>query len=491
MSKYVMHKAGKFGGVLAVGLFLGIGNQALADSASSGGDSVPSSLGAGSSVSVPSTLGAGSASDQSGQSAQQSPQATSAAANTPQPSASKSAPSRSVAPKPRRSSSAGNDNTSQNNNLIGLNASHPGHWPVPNIAANNPSPLQGNLPTKSFANQIRTAANGLVENLNNDSVPTLPDVPGRPSLRPGATSSSVTLLANHLTELGYYSGDVESDQYNGSLVAAVKKFQQAHGLVADGVVGPQVAAAINVNPIHEANALRLWAKAIDEANSGAYAAGAKYLVLINIPSYTLHLIRVSDGVQVLESPVIVGAVNHQTPIFWTRINSLKVSPDWVAPSSISKTYMRVPPGPSNPLGLLRFTTNNAQDIFLHDTDHHWLFARSWRAISHGCIRVKHWPELAEVLGDLTPQRLQDALNKRYTLYLPVRGRILVRTIDSRVDLVNGHATVWPDPYNLGNAAIGALSLDGQSESDPASRFSMDPYQPLKSADRVSSQVGAP
>lgn len=480
MSKQVMHRASKFGGVLAVGFFLGIGNQAFADSASSGGDSVPSSLGAGSSVSVPSTLGAGSASDSSGAPAQRTPQPTVTKPTSP------SAPSN-----PSRSLPAGDGNTSQNNNIIGLNAAHPGHWSVPNVAANNPSPLQGNLPTKSFTNQIRTAANGLVENLSSNSVPTLPDVPGRPSLRPGATSGSVTLLANHLTELGYYSGDVESDQYTGSLVAAVKQFQKAHGLVADGVVGPQVAAAINVNPIHEANALRLWAKAIDEANSGAYAAGAKYMVLINIPSYTLHLIRVSDGVQVLESPVIVGAVNHQTPIFWTHITSLKVSPDWVAPSSISKTYMRIPPGPSNPLGLLRFSTNNAQDIFLHDTDHHWLFARSWRAISHGCIRVKHWPELAEVLGDLTPQRLQNALDKRYTLYLPVKGRVVVRTLDSRVDLVNGHATVWPDPYNLGNAAIGALSLSGQSESDPASRFSMDPYQPLKSADRVSSQIGAP
>lgn len=55
-------------------------------------------------------------------------------------------------------------------------------------------------------------------------------------LVPGTTGKQVQALQNQLKKLGYYNGEVDGD-YGRSTRLAVSKFQQAKGLVADGVVG--------------------------------------------------------------------------------------------------------------------------------------------------------------------------------------------------------------------------------------------------------------
>jgi peptidoglycan hydrolase-like protein with peptidoglycan-binding domain len=56
-------------------------------------------------------------------------------------------------------------------------------------------------------------------------------------LKRGASGSDVWLLQTKLTLLGYYRGTISAGYYEGT-AAAVKAFQQAAGLQADGVAGP-------------------------------------------------------------------------------------------------------------------------------------------------------------------------------------------------------------------------------------------------------------
>lgn len=56
------------------------------------------------------------------------------------------------------------------------------------------------------------------------------------SLRPGANGSAVRSLQSRLKALGYYRGTVDGD-YGNATVEAVKAFQKANGLNADGVAG--------------------------------------------------------------------------------------------------------------------------------------------------------------------------------------------------------------------------------------------------------------
>ncbi len=54
-------------------------------------------------------------------------------------------------------------------------------------------------------------------------------------------------------------------------------------------------------------------------------------------------------------------------------------------------------GDDNSLGVIKFNFRNKYSVYLHDTNVRWRFGNSYRAISHGCVRVKEWEKLANFL----------------------------------------------------------------------------------------------
>jgi len=54
-------------------------------------------------------------------------------------------------------------------------------------------------------------------------------------------------------------------------------------------------------------------------------------------------------------------------------------------------------GDDNSLGVMKFNFRNKYDVYLHDTNVRWMFGKSYRALSHGCVRVKEWQKLADFL----------------------------------------------------------------------------------------------
>jgi hypothetical protein len=63
------------------------------------------------------------------------------------------------------------------------------------------------------------------------------------TLKPGDTGAQVKRLQRALAQLGYKPGAVDGD-YGPSTVEAVKQFQQASKLTADGIVGPATLRAL-------------------------------------------------------------------------------------------------------------------------------------------------------------------------------------------------------------------------------------------------------
>ena len=55
------------------------------------------------------------------------------------------------------------------------------------------------------------------------------------------------------------------------------------------------------------------------------------------------------------------------------------------------------PGTNNALGEIKFIFPNQHSVYLHDTPSKSLFSRSGRTFSHGCVRVEHPFDFAEVL----------------------------------------------------------------------------------------------
>ena len=62
-------------------------------------------------------------------------------------------------------------------------------------------------------------------------------------------------------------------------------------------------------------------------------------------------------------------------------------------------------GDDNALGVLKFNFNNPYSVYLHDTNERYLFQNSERDLSHGCVRVQKWEDLAFYIAR------NDSLNK--------------------------------------------------------------------------------
>lgn len=124
-------------------------------------------------------------------------------------------------------------------------------------------------------------------------------------------------------------------------------------------------------------------------------------IYVNIPSY--ELIAFEDGKEVLRSRVIVGSPKNPTPNLTAHTSVVRFRPTWTpTPEMIREEGLTPgarPPGRSNPLGLLAIRLDPGMLIYLHDTNNRKLFDREKRALSHGCIRVEKWDEVAAfVLG---------------------------------------------------------------------------------------------
>jgi murein L,D-transpeptidase YcbB/YkuD len=72
--------------------------------------------------------------------------------------------------------------------------------------------------------------------------------------------------------------------------------------------------------------------------------------------------------------------------------------DWKAVAAGDEhVFIRQKPGVNNMMGAMKFSFENADDIFLHDTPHKELFKKDKRTLSLGCVRLEHADRLAQWL----------------------------------------------------------------------------------------------
>lgn len=138
--------------------------------------------------------------------------------------------------------------------------------------------------------------------------------------------------------------------------------------------------------------------------------GSRY-VIVNVPAFTVALVE--DGQVVARHRAVVGAVKTATPQLSAVATGVIFNPWWEVPRSIAgevrgkRGYVSVPdgkgvryrqpPGPGNALGRVKVVMPNNYAIYLHDTPSKALFARQFRAASHGCIRTQNALGFAELL----------------------------------------------------------------------------------------------
>ncbi len=298
--------------------------------------------------------------------------------------------------------------------------------PVTTMRSFNPQ-HKGFLALRAEYNRLRAASN----------TDTTPPVAGGKSLKIGMRDDRVPLIRRKLG-LPALEDAAEADLYSKALAKDVEKFQADNGLIADGIVGNATLAVLNDNRKD------LIADLVANMERWRWLPRdlGDFYVLVNIPTYTLEVVK--NGKTIHETRVVVGQKAHKTPLFSDEMEYLVVNPYWNVPSSIaskellpkikadpaaffSKTNyqvlasikgktqvidpakldwdrveadmvrLRQTPGDYNALGDIKFMFPNQHAVYLHDTPSRSLFNRDYRAFSHGCVRVNNPMEFADVV----------------------------------------------------------------------------------------------
>jgi len=327
------------------------------------------------------------------------------------------------------------------------------------------------------------------------------------AIRPGDAYSGVPRLIRLLTLLGDLAqgGSGSASVYEGSLVDAVKHFQQRHGLVPDGTIGAQTLRELNTPLSQRVSQLQLtlerWRWAPHEFKRPP--------IVVNIPEFQLR--AVNEKYEWARSmKVVVGkAYGHETPVFASDLKSVIFRPYWNVPLAIQRkellpeikrdaTYLakhsyeivdrdgsvvdattplsneleqelrsgklalRQTPGPDNSLGLIKFDLPNVYDVYMHGTPAAELFSRSRRDFSHGCIRVEDPVALALwVLRDKpewNEERIRAAMAGDETIRVEVANPIPVLIVyGTAVVMEDGEVRFFSDIYGLDRELERSLS----------------------------------
>lgn len=315
-------------------------------------------------------------------------------------------------------------------------------------------------------------------------------------VEPGMDYPGVPRLARLLRRVGDLPQDApQPDKYTGSLVDAVKRFQERHGLLSDGRIGKDTLAELN-QPLSQRVrqlqfSLERWRWVPHEFSRPP--------IVVNIPAFELRALN-DDYSSGLGMKVVLGrAYGHQTPAFSAELNEVIFRPYWNVPASIThaelipkivkdRMYLakneyevvtlqdrvfaqgavddatlaglragtlaiRQRPGPKNSLGLVTFRFPNEHDVYLHDTPAPELFHQSRRDFSHGCIRVEKPVELAlwvlRGVDDWTLEKIRAAMDGDKTLSVrldrPIPVLIVYETAVVRED---GEVRFFDDIYGL-------------------------------------------
>ncbi|MCP5229974.1 L,D-transpeptidase family protein [Accumulibacter sp.] len=331
-------------------------------------------------------------------------------------------------------------------------------------------------------------------------------VPDGPTLRPGERDPRVRSLRARLQAEGWLAADgraasrSDAARYDKALAAAVKRFQSAHGLAADGAVGTGTLAALNVSAAERAAQIRVnlerWRWVARDLTAD--------LLLVDITAFNaeLHL----GGEPVWSSKVAVGRPARKTPVLLDHVQHLVLNPKWVVPPTIlredvipgvmrnaaylDKHQLRVvnnsgqavspaqvnwsgygragfpyqvvqQSGAGGALGRIKFSLSNGYAIYLHDTPSRAQFNKPTRALSSGCVRLEKPRDLALLLLDdaqrWNEQALDAAIASQRTRTVPVAREVPVMLL-YRTALADatGSVSFRADIYDEDGAVLALL-----------------------------------
>ena len=326
-------------------------------------------------------------------------------------------------------------------------------------------------------------------------------MPEGPTLRLDDADSRVARIRARLAVTGDLppGANTQSTKFDKTLKQSVAAFQARHSLDADGIVGKQTIAAMNVPVEQRVNQLRASLERLRWVNQEA----ADTLVAVNIAGFRAFFIK--NGEMVWTTRAMVGKTYRKTPVFRGDIQYMEFNPTWTIPPGILRNdtlpaikrnpnyltsknirvidnkgrtvdpatvdwnkyskgvpyTLRQDPGPNNSLGTVKFIFPNKHFVFLHDTPHRELFDRPERAFSSGCIRIENPLTLAELLLDddkYHEPELEAIVASRKTQRISLENTVPVVILYLTTGLdIDGNIMFFKDVYDRDSKVLDGLN----------------------------------
>ncbi len=284
---------------------------------------------------------------------------------------------------------------------------------------------------------------------------------GSKKYKVGSQDPSIVAIKRRLQISGELSGDDSSQVFNAELAGAIKSYQVSHGYKANGAITKDLLKDLNIPALARVQQLLInmqrmrWMPTSKEG----------IRIIVNIPEFEVY---VDSGKNILfQMDVVVGREGHNTTMFSGNLNQVVFSPYWNVPYSIVKKevvpglsrdrnylkkrnmeitgkegglpVVRQLPGEKNALGKVKFLFPNSFNIYMHDTPDKGFFDRSERDLSHGCIRLKDAPKMANFLlrnsPEWTPEKIDEAMNS---------GKEQFVSLKVHVPVIITYYTAWVD-----------------------------------------------
>jgi len=329
---------------------------------------------------------------------------------------------------------------------------------------------------------------------NPDAPSVLPTPVPAKALHRGSQGPEVAVLCNALQARGFAPCEPGQKAVDAALAERIATAQRYYGLVADGWADTQLYNALALSAAERAARIDALMQEWEGIRARARELGADQYLVLNVPAYEIKAVA-GDAVAI-SSRAVVGRPDRQTPMGVINVRGLKFNPDWTPPPTILKNdiYPRLagdgewirahglvlldqqgktvdweglsaqeiraagyrfvqPAGARGALGMLKFETDSSQNIYLHDTNERYLFARAMRAKSSGCIRVERWRDLAAWVSDGEVASIDRKVATRRTFFEPT-AKVPVFVIYQMADLVDGRVVFYPDIYKRGVRGLG-------------------------------------
>jgi len=342
--------------------------------------------------------------------------------------------------------------------------------------------------------------------------------PGR-VLRRGVGHPQVALLRKRLKVPA--KNPSQENVFDEEVHKAVIAFQRANRLRPDGIVGNGTRARLNGRraPVVDRSAGKQMKRILINMERWRWMPEnlGGFYVWDNVPEFLARVVKNNKVIHV--DKIVAGQPSWPTPSFTANMKTIVFHPSWGVPAGIKRkellpllrkssgggflffgggyssqavldahdlrvTYngrpinpntvdwnsvninafsFTQPPGPKNVLGTVKFMFPNKHSVYMHDTPERELFARSFRALSHGCMRLSRPRKLAEIL--LAEDKGWSAARVRsmfsgYTREVSLDKHVPVHVtyLTARVDK-NGRLRTYGDLYGL-DSRVGSALLGG-------------------------------